>query len=79
MLKAVSVDLRARFMATVWAEETDREAGERFAVTPASVSRWGREDLKEANLVPRLLAVTRFWLHRSLPWFRAGGIRSHSF
>ena len=40
MPKAPSVDLRTRVLAAVAAGATHREAGERFGVSPASVSRW---------------------------------------
>src|SRR4051794_251664 len=42
MSKALSLDLRVRVLAAVEAGASHREAGERFGVSAASVSRWRR-------------------------------------
>ena len=42
MSKALSLDLRVRVVAAVEAGASHREAGERFGVSAASVSRWRR-------------------------------------
>ena len=55
MPKALSLDLRVRVLAAVEAGATHREAGERFGVSPASVSRW-RE---EGEPRPRALGADR--------------------
>jgi len=42
MSKALSLDLRIRVLAAVWEGASHREAGARFGVSAASVSRWRR-------------------------------------
>ena len=42
MSKALSLDLRVRVLAAVEAGASHREAGDRFGVSAASVSRWRR-------------------------------------
>lgn len=51
MSKALSLDLRVRVLAAVEAGASHREAGERFGVSAASVSRWRR--LAREQGVPR--------------------------
>lgn len=55
MSKALSLDLRVRVLAAVEAGATHREAGERFGVSPASVSRWGHRKREEGEPRPKAL------------------------
>lgn len=45
MSRALSVDLRVRVLSAVSAGATHRDAGERFGVSAASVSRWRKRQL----------------------------------
>jgi transposase len=59
MSKALSLDLRVRVLATVSAGATHREAGERFGVSPASVSRWRQRKREEGEPRTRALGGDR--------------------
>lgn len=59
MSKALSVDLRIRVLAAVAAGATHREAGARFGVSPASVSRWRALQREEGNVQPGPLGGDR--------------------
>ena len=67
MSKALSLDLRVRVLAAVEAGATHREAGERFGVSPASVSRWGQRKREEGEPRPKALGGDR----------RSGRIEAH--
>lgn len=59
MSKALSVDLRVRVLAAVAAGLTHREAGERFGVSAASVSRWRRLERDRGDARPGPLGGDR--------------------
>jgi transposase len=59
MSKALSVDLRIRVLASVEAGATHREAGERFGVSAASVSRWRARQREQGNPRPKALGGDR--------------------
>ena len=59
MSKALSVDLRTRVLAAVAAGATHREAGARFGVSAASVSRWRALEHKQGNVRPGPLGGDR--------------------
>ena len=67
MSKALSLDLRVRVLAAVEAGATHREAGERFGVSPASVSRWRERKREEGAPRPKSLGGDR----------RSGRIEAH--
>ncbi len=68
MSKALSVDLRVRVLAGVAAGLTHRQAGERFGVSAASVSRWRRREREQGDLRPGALGGDR----------RSHGIERHA-
>lgn len=68
MSKALSVDLRVRVLAAVAAGLTHRQAGERFGVSAASVSRWRKREREQGNPRPRALGGDR----------RSHGIERHA-
>ena len=51
-MKPYSVDLRERVAACVAAGGPTREVGEKFSVSPASVSRWSQRSRKRGNVLP---------------------------
>jgi len=53
MANALSVDLRERVLAAVSGGATHREAGARFGVSAASVSRWRNLQTREGHIRPR--------------------------
>jgi transposase len=55
----LSLDLRTRILAAVEAGATHREAGERFGVSPACVSRWRERKREECEPRPRALGGDR--------------------
>jgi transposase len=59
MSKALSVDLRTRVLAAVAAGATHREAGARFGVSAASVSRWRRLEREKGDVRPGPLGGDR--------------------
>jgi transposase len=59
MSKALSVDLRTRVLAAVAAGATHREAGARFGVSAASVSRWRALEREHGNVRPGPLGGDR--------------------
>ncbi len=59
MSKALSVDLRTRVLAAVAAGATHREAGARFGVSAASVSRWRALEREQGNVRPGPLGGDR--------------------
>ena len=59
MSKALSVDLRTRVLAAVAAGATHREAGARFGVSAASVSRWRRLERETGDVRPGPLGGDR--------------------
>mgnify|MGYP000081200707 FL=1 len=59
MSKALSVDLRTRVLAAVAAGATHREAGARFGVSAASVSRWRRLEREKGDIRPGPLGGDR--------------------
>ena len=67
MSKALSIDLRVRVLAAVAAGATHREAGERFGVSAASVSRWRSREREQGDAGPRALGGDR----------RSGRIEAH--
>jgi transposase len=68
MSKALSVDLRVRVLAAVAAGATHREAGERFGVSAASVSRWRAREREEGEPRPKALGGDR----------RSGRVEAHA-
>jgi transposase len=68
MSKALSVDLRVRVLAAVAGGLTHRQAGERFGVSAASVSRWRKLEREQGNAHPGPLGGDR----------RSHGIERHS-
>jgi transposase len=67
MSKALSIDLRIRVLAAVAAGATHREAGERFGVSAASVSRWRNREREQGDARPKALGGDR----------RSGRIEAH--
>ncbi len=59
MLKALSLDLRERVLGAVAAGASHRQAGERFGVSAASVSRWRRLAREQGNAKPKALGGDR--------------------
>ena len=59
MSKALSVDLRMRVLAAVAGGATHREAGERFGVSAASVSRWRALQRQHGDVRPGPLGGDR--------------------
>jgi transposase len=59
MSKALSLDLRVRVLAAVAQGLTHREAGERFGVSAASVSRWRTREREHGDARPRALGGDR--------------------
>jgi transposase len=68
MSKALSVDLRVRVLAAVAAGLSHRQAGERFGVSAASVSRWRKRQREQGDLRPGPLGGDR----------RSHGIERHA-
>ena len=67
MSKALSLDLRVRVLAAVKAGASHREAGERFGVSAASVSRWRTRERQQGDARPKALGGDR----------RSGRIEAH--
>ncbi len=67
MSKALSIDLRVRVLAAVTAGATHREAGARFGVSAASVSRWRNREREQGEARPKALGGDR----------RSGRIEAH--
>lgn len=67
MSKALSLDLRVRTLAAVTAGASHREAGERFGVSAASVSRWRKLQRQQGDARPKALGGDR----------RSGRIEAH--
>jgi transposase len=67
MSRALSVDLRVRVLAAVSDGLTHRQAGERFGVGAASVSRWRKLEREQGNPKPKALGGDR----------RSGRIEAH--
>lgn len=59
MSKALSIDLRVRVLAAVAKGLTHRQAGERFGVSAASVSRWRRLERDQGDARPGPLGGDR--------------------
>lgn len=59
MSKALSVDLRVRVLAAVARGLTHRQAGERFGVSAASVSRWRKLEREQGDARPGPLGGDR--------------------
>jgi len=59
MSKALSLDLRVRVLAAVQAGATHRQAGERFGVSAASVSRWRAREREQGDARPKALGGDR--------------------
>lgn len=59
MSKALSVDLRVRVLAAVAAGLSHRQAGERFGVSAASVSRWRKLEREQGDARPGPLGGDR--------------------
>lgn len=59
MSRALSVDLRERVLVAVAAGATHRQAGERFGVSAASVSRWRALAREQGDARPRALGGDR--------------------
>jgi hypothetical protein len=55
MSRALSFDLRVRVLAAVSDGLTHRQAGERFGVGAASVSRWRKLEREQGNPKPKAL------------------------
>ena len=68
MSKALSVDLRVRVFAAVAGGLSHRQAGERFGVSAASVSRWRRREREQGDCRPLALGGDR----------RSHGIERHA-
>ena len=67
MSRALSVDLRVRVLAAVADGLTHRQAGERFGVAAASVSRWRKLQREQGDPKPKALGGDR----------RSGRIEAH--
>jgi transposase len=59
MSKALSLDLRVRVLAAVHAGASHREAGKRFGVSAASVSRWRAREREQGEARPKALGGDR--------------------
>lgn len=59
MSKALSVDLRVRVLAAVATGLSHRQAGERFGVSAASVSRWRQLEREQGDVRPGALGGDR--------------------
>lgn len=59
MSRALSVDLRVRVLAAVAQGLTHRQAGERFGVSAASVSRWRAREREQGDARPKALGGDR--------------------
>src|ERR1700722_8182839 len=59
MSKALSLDLRVRVLGAVHAGASHREAGERFGVSAASVSRWRTREREQGEARPKALGGHR--------------------
>lgn len=59
MSKAHSLDLRVRVLAAVKAGASHREAGERFGLSAASVSRWRTRERQQGDARPKALGGDR--------------------
>ena len=59
MSKALSLDLRERVLTMAAAGASHRQAGERFGVSAASVSRWRALALEQGNAKPKALGGDR--------------------
>lgn len=59
MSKALSVDLRVRVLQAVAAGASHREAGDRFGVSAASVSRWRKREREQGAPLPMALGGDR--------------------
>jgi transposase len=68
MSKALSVDLRVRVLAAVAGGFSHRQAGERFGVSAASVSRWRKREREQGDCRPLALGGDR----------RSHGIERHA-
>jgi transposase len=58
-MKPLSLDLRTRVLAAVKAGASHREAGERFGVSAASVSRWRDRERQQGDARPKALGGDR--------------------
>jgi transposase len=68
MSKALSIDLRVRVLAAVAEGLNHRQAGERFGVSAASVSRWRALEREQGDPRPKALGGDR----------RSGRIEAHA-
>jgi transposase len=59
MSKPLSLDLRTRVLAAVKAGASHREAGDRFGVSAASVSRWRNRERQQGDARPKALGGDR--------------------
>lgn len=59
MSRALSVDLRVRVLAAVAQGLSHRQAGERFGVSAASVSRWRAREREQGDARPKALGGDR--------------------
>jgi len=59
MAKALSLDLRTRVLAAVAGGLSHRQAGERFGVSAASVSRWRAREREQGDARPKALGGDR--------------------
>lgn len=59
MSKALSLDLRTRVLVAVAGGLSHRQAGERFGVSAASVSRWRAREREQGNPRPKALGGDR--------------------
>jgi transposase len=59
MSRALSLDLRVRVLAAVHGGASHREAGERFGVSAASVSRWRAREREQGEARPKALGGDR--------------------
>ena len=59
MSKALSVDLRVRVLGAVARGLSHRQAGERFGVSAASVSRWRQREREQGDARPKALGGDR--------------------
>src|SRR5690606_19153602 len=59
MSKALSLDLRTRVLAAVADGLSHRQAGERFGVSAASVSRWRAREREQGEPLPKALGGDR--------------------
>jgi transposase len=59
MAKPLSMDLRERVLAAIAGGLSGRQAGERFGVSPSSVSRWRRREREQGDARPKALGGDR--------------------